>query len=176
MLCVIVVVGLIATTIVVVSLNSREIIQDIEIQNADGATGTVFVVSRPGLTGFHVGTMNEFIRGLVDADWRVEVTTPSSQTLTNVTSYDLVILACPVNGASPHQAMQDYLARVDFGGRPVILVLTSGGEDASPAMGVFNDLVVDANGVVQDELSYWLLDGAAAGTAYTDGTQVTLGA
>jgi hypothetical protein len=173
--CIISLVGLIVTGVVIVSLNSPEIIQDVRIENEDGTTGTVFIVSRPGVTGFHVGIMNEFIRGLNDTDWRIEITTPSSETSTNVTGYDLIVLASPVNGAQPHQSMQDYLARVDLGGKPVILLLTSGGEDANPAMGVFNDLVIDADGVVQNELSYWLLDQLAAGAAYTDGTQVTLG-
>ena len=87
---------------------------------------------------------------------------------------DVKVSASPVVGGAPHQIMQDYLTHVDLGGKPVILILTSGGADASPAMEVFNDLIVDANGDVHDELSYWLLDQLGARTAYTDGTEVSL--
>ncbi len=173
--CIISILGLISATVIIVSLNSPEIIRDVEIQNPDGATGTVFVVFRPGVTGFNEGIVNEFIRGLVDSDWRVEVTTSSTQTPTNVTTYDLVVLGTPVNGAAPHQSMQDYLARANFGGKPVVLILTSGGQDSSPAMGVFRNATLSANGIIHSELPFWLLDSFAGANAYTAGTEITLG-
>lgn len=174
LLCVIVIAGLITTTVVVVGLNSREIIRDIEIRNPEGATGTAFVVFRPGVTSFNEDIVNEFVRGLVDSDWRVEITTTSAEAPTNVTAYDLVVLGSPVNGAQPHQSMQDYLARANFQGKPIVLILTSGGEDSSDAMGVFGDATEDANGVVHSELPFWIFDSGALGRAYTAGTEFSL--
>ena len=173
LICVISVIGMIATSVTVVSLNSREIVQDVEIRNPDGTNGTVFVVFRPGVTSFNQDIVNEFIRGLLDSDWRVEVTTSSPETPTNVTAYDLIVLGSPVNGGMPHQSMLDYLARADFGGKPVVLILTSGGEDG-PGMSYFENATMDANGVVLSEFQYTIFEAGAGNMAYTAGTEITL--
>jgi len=149
-------------------------IRELEIQNPDGATGTVFVVFRPGVTGFNEGVVNEFVRGLVDSDWRVEMTTTSIETPTNVTGYDLIVLGTPVNGGQPHAAMIEYLTRVDFLGKPVVLIVTSGGDSAEPAFNVFRNATINANGTIHGEFHAWLLESNAASRAYTAGTDVTL--
>ncbi len=173
MICVITMIGLIATSVTVVSFNSREIVQDLEIRNPGGTNGTVFVVFRPGVTSFNQDIVNEFIRGLVDSDWRVEVTTSSPETPTNVSTYDLVVLGSPVNGAKPHQSMLDYLARANFSGKPVVLILTSGGEDG-PGMIYFENATMDAQGVVLSEFQYTIFEAGVGNMAYTAGTEVTL--
>lgn len=171
--CVILVVGLIVSIIIVTSLNNVEIIRDLEIQNPDGITGTVFVVFRPGLTGFNEGVVNEFIRGLVDSDWRVEVTTSSSQTPTNVTSYDLIVLGSPTNGAKPHASMLEYLTSVDFLGKPVVLILTSGGLGGT-GLDYFTNATNDANGVVISSMQFAIFEADAGTRAYTAGTEISL--
>jgi hypothetical protein len=173
LICVISMVGLIASSVVILGLNGLEIIRDVEIRNPDGSTGTVFVVFRPGVSRFNEDIINDFIRGLVESDWRVEVTTCSAQTPTNVTAYDLVVMGSPVNGGKPHQSMLDYLARANLAGKPVVLILTSGGEDG-PGMSYFENATIDANGVVLSEFQFILLEASAGDSAYTAGTQVTL--
>jgi len=162
-------VALIISTVVIVNLTFREDIRDLEIRNPSGTTGTAFVAFRPGVTFFSEDITNEFVRGLIESDWRIEITTTSSETQTNMTGYDIIFLSCPVNGGAPHQSMKDYLARADFEGKDVVLILTSGGDNSTPAMTVYRSLVISANGVVHSEYSYWLLDGMAMTTAYTDG-------
>jgi hypothetical protein len=174
LICVITIVGMVATTAIILGFNGRATIRDVEVQNPDGTTGTVFVVFRPGVTSFNEEIVNEFIRGLIGSDWRVEVTTTSQQTPTNVSAYDLIVLGSPVNGGMPHQSMLDYLARVDFEGKPVVLILTSGGEDG-PAMGYFRNETTYANGTVYAEYQYVLFEQGARNRAYTDGNEVTLG-
>ncbi len=171
--CVISIIGLVTSVVIVVSLNSVETIREVEIQNPDGLTGTVFVVFRPGITSFNEAIVNEFIRGMVDSDWRVEVTTTSAQTPTNITAYDLIVLGSPVNGDSPHAAMLDYLTRVDFEGKPVFLILTSGGLGDS-SMDRFRNATINANGVVHGEAQYQLFEGDAGTRAYAAGTELTL--
>lgn len=173
MTCIILVAGLILSVVVVTSLNSVEIVRDLKIENPDGATGTAFVVFRPGLTGFNEGVVNEFVRGLVDSDWRVEVTTSSGQTPTNVTGYDLIVLGSPTNGAKPHASMLDYLTRVDFLGKPVILILTSGGLGGT-GLDYFRNATIDANGVVLSAFQYMIFEADAGSRAYTAGTEVSL--
>jgi flavorubredoxin len=170
---VITIAGLLTTAATVIGLNSREIVRDVEIQNPTGSKGTVFVVFRPGVTAFNEGIVNAFIRGLIQSDWRVEVTTSSQQTPTNVTAYNLIVLGAPTNGGKPHQSMLDYLARVNFGGKQVVLILTSGG-DGVASMGYFRNATINANGTVLSELRFQLFDAGAADRAYTAGTEVTL--
>ena len=171
--CVVSIIGLVVTVMTVVSLNSAEIVRDVEIQNSDGSKGTVFVVFRPGLTGFNEGVVNAFIRGLVDSDWRVEVTTCSEQTPTNVTSYDLIVLGSPVNGDQPHQSMQNYLTRVDLEGKPVVLILTSGGL-VTEAMDRFKNATLEVNGQIHSELIYQIVESDAADRAYTAGSEISI--
>lgn len=170
--CIILIAGLMVTTMVIVGFNSREIVREVDVQNPNGATGTAFVVFRPGVTSFNEAIVNHFIQGLVDSDWRVEMTTTSQQTSTNVTGYDLIVLGAPVNGAQPHQSMQIYLARADFEGKPVVLLLTSGGEDATDSLDIFRNATIQANGVIHSELHYWLFESGAENKAYTAGTEI----
>ena len=171
--CIIVIAGLIISGVVIVNLNSAEIVRDVVIHNPDGSTGTVFVVFRPGLTGFNEGVVNEFVRGLVDSDWRVEVTTSSSVTPTNVTGYNLIVLGSTTNGAKPHASMLDYLTRVDFEGKPVVLILTSGGIGGS-GIDYFTNATTDANGVILSTLQFQIFEADAGSRAYTAGTEVSL--
>ena len=171
--CIIVIAGLIISGVIIVNLNGAEIVRDVVINNPDGLTGTVFVVFRPGLTGFNEGVVNEFVRGLVDSDWRVEVTTSSSVTPTNVTGYDLIVLGSPTNGARPHASMLDYLTRVDFEGKPVVLILTSGGFGGA-GLELFGNATEDANGVVLSSMQFAIFEADAGSRAYTAGTEVSL--
>ncbi len=167
-------VGLIVSTMVVVSLNFREDVRDVTTLNPDGTTGNVFVAFRTGVTGFNEDITNEFVRGLIELDWQIDITTTSPETPTNFSEYDFVVLACPVNGGSPHQFMQDYLARVDFDGKPIVLILTSGGENSTAAMDIYREAVIEANGVVHTELPFWLMDGTAFSKAYVAGSEFSL--
>ncbi|MGY5878740.1 MAG: hypothetical protein RTV31_00760 [Candidatus Thorarchaeota archaeon] len=173
LICIVGIVGMIASAVIIVSLNSVVTIRDLEIQNPDGTTGTAFVVFRPGITTFNEDIVNAFINGLVESDWRVEVITTSDQTPTNVTAYDLIVLGAPVNGVQPHTAMLAYLTRADFEGKPVQLILTMGGSGADAIIS-FRNATISANGVVHAELIFALLESGAANRAYTAGTEVTL--
>ena len=159
------------TSLLVIALNSREIVQDLVIQNPDGSKGSVFVVFRPGLTSFNEDIVNEFVRGLVDSDWRVEVTTSSQQTPTNVTTYDLIVLGSTVNGAKPHESMLAYLTRVDFEGKPVVLILTSGFV-GGPGIEAFENATNDANGVVISAMQFQIFEADARSRVYTAGTEI----
>ena len=174
MTCVILIAGLITSFVVITALNSIETIRDVEIRNPDGSKGTVFVVFRPGLTSFNEDIVNEFIRGLIASDWRVEVTTTSQQTPTNVTGYDLIVLGSPTNGAKPHASMLDYLTRADFEGKPVVLILTSSGIGET-GIEHFRNATIDANGVVLSELLFQIFETGARDRAYTAGTEISLG-
>ena len=172
--CVILMVSLIVSTMVIVSLNSREDVRNLEIKNSGGTTGTAFVVFRSGVTSFNEDVVNQFVNGLIELDWCIAITTASPQTATNVTGYDLIVLAAPVNGGVPHQFMQDYLARADFDGKPVVLILTSGGESSTAAMNTFREETTSANGVVHTELPFWIFDSTALDSAFISGSEFSL--
>ena len=173
LLCVISIAGLAVTAMIVVTFNSQEIIRDVETYNSTGTKGSVFVVFRPGLTSFNEDVVDGFVSGLVDADWRVEITTSSQQTPTNVSAYDLIVLGSPTNGAQPHQAMQDYLTRVNLLGKPVVLIITSGGIGLN-AVTSFRNSTINANGIVHSELMFHIFESDAIDRAYTAGTEISL--
>jgi NAD(P)H-dependent FMN reductase len=103
----------------------------------------------------------------------VEVTTSSSVTPTNVTAYDLIVLGSPTNGAKPHASMLDYLTHVDFEGKPVVLILTSG-RFVGAGLDHFRNATIDANGVVLSSMQFAIFEADAGSRAYTAGTEVSL--
>lgn len=171
--CVILIIGLMLSVVIITALNSAEIIRDVEIKNPDGTKGTVFVVFRPGLTSFNEAVVNQYIRGLVDSNWSVAVTTSSSQTPTNVTEYDLIVLASPTNGGQPHASILEYLTRVNLLGKPVVLILTSAGM-GGPGLDYFRNATIAANGVVISAMQFTIFESDAGSKAYTAGTEISL--
>ncbi len=123
-------------------------ISDVYVYNEDGATGTAFVVYHPGISSFHQDVTLAFVNGLVNNDWRVDVTTASGQTPTNLTGYDLMVLGGPSYGNALCVPLADYVNRLgDFGGIDVALIITSGG-NGTGAMDTLEAQVEAANGNV----------------------------
>lgn len=139
---------------------SREIVRDVSVKNPDGETGTAFVVIRPGVCSFQDDVTGSFIKGLVKSDWRVESTSSHKNTPTNLSKYDMFMFGSPTYGSKPHQSLLDYLKRVDLDGKPVILLVTAGG-DGKEALDILKEAVVKANGTVIAELE--LLTGENSG-------------
>jgi hypothetical protein len=90
-----------------------------------------------------------------------------------VTVDDLIVLGSPTNGDKPHEMMMDYLTRVNFEGKPVVLILTSGGIGGT-GHDHFRNATIDANGLVHDVFQYQIFDADARERAYTAGTEVSI--
>jgi flavorubredoxin len=101
---------------------------EVQIINPEGQRGNVFAVYRPGISSFQGDVTYAFINGLKDSDWKIDVTIPSSETTSDLSKYDLLILGTPTRGGMPHKSVSEYLKRVgDLNGMKTVLIVTAGG-------------------------------------------------
>jgi hypothetical protein len=158
---------------IIVPLAYSEMIRDVTVQNPSGATGTAFVVVRPGVSWLPDQVASQVALGLINQGWRVETTTPSSATPTNMTGYNLVVLVSPVYGSHPHPSMVDWLGRTNLQNLPVVLLLTSAGKQSLP-MQLFKEATVAAGGRVVDEVLIGAFDWNGLDIAYQAGNNASL--
>ncbi len=96
--------------------------------NPNSGGPRVLVVGDPGVSDFEPRVAEAVSSGLIDAGWRVDVTTASGQTPTDLSGYSLVVLCCPIYGGMPSKPMQDYLSRLgSLEGVRVATVMTGAG-------------------------------------------------
>ena len=125
---------------------NREIVSDLQILNPGGKGGTALVVYHPGKSDFQRRVFAGFAEGLVSNGWRVEITTPSPQTPTELTGYDLLVLGGATYGFKPNQPIQRYLSRLgDLGGKPTVTIITALGMGERSTR-IMEQLVHQANG------------------------------
>ncbi len=158
---------------IIVPLAYSEMIRDVTVQNPGGSTGTAFVVVRPGASWLPDQVAAQVALGLINQGWRVETTTPSSATPTNLSAYNLVVLVSPVYGANPHPFMVEWLGRTNLLNLPVVLLLTSAGKQ-SAAMLRFKNVTAAASGRVVDEVLIGMFDWNGLDTAYQAGNNASL--
>jgi flavorubredoxin len=135
----------------------RETARPIEIANADGTAGAALIVMSPGASSFPDEIAASFAQGLVRSGWRVERTTPSIETPTDLSGYDLVVVGSPIYRSAPTKPLRDWLSRLgDLKGKPVAILLTGMGS-ADEALVVTRQLVTDAKGEVAGAYAYFNL-------------------
>lgn len=136
---------------------NREIVTPLTIANPDGTAGTALMVLSPGMSAFPEKVVTAFGEGLLAKGWRVERTTASREATAEIGRYDLVVLASPVYGDATAAPLQAYVRRVaDFGGKPVVLLLTGAGNTAA-AIENTEALVGDAGGRIAGAFGYFAL-------------------
>jgi hypothetical protein len=134
---------------------NAEVVSTPEILNAEGDTGTALVVYHPGKSDFQRDVSYAFAEGLVSHGWRVEITTASSQTPTDLSEFDLLVLGSPTYDWLPAEPVQAYVDRLgDLAGKPVVTIISGAGytELSQPAM---ERLVQEAGGQVVKSLAVW---------------------
>jgi hypothetical protein len=95
--------------------------------NPQSSLPKALVISDPGITDFESRVASAFAQGLT-ANWHVEVTTASSQTPIDLSSYSLVVLSSPIYGGQPSVPLQSYLTRLgSLEGLRVVSLLTGAG-------------------------------------------------
>ena len=125
---------------------NREVVSEVTTLNPEGEAGTSLVVYHPGKSDFQRRVFSGFAEGLVANGWRVEMTTPSSQTPTGLAGYDLLVLGGPTYGFAPNRPIQKYLSRLgDLGGKPTVTIITAMGK-GERSTEMMERLIRQANG------------------------------
>lgn len=123
--------------------------------NPAGAVGDALVVYHPGQSSFHTDVTNAYVDGLVSSGWRCDVVTASREAPSELSDYDLLVLAAPTYRFRPASSVGRYIERVgDLAGMPTALLLTGAGSTALAAS-IFVGQVEAANGTVIEIVEIW---------------------
>jgi len=134
-----------------------EKVTGLDTKNSEGKSGKILVVYHPGLSSFQKDVTMSYVKGLVERNFIVDITTPSSNTTTEITNYDLIILGAPTYEFAPAKPMENYITRVsDFKGKKIVVIITgSGSTDESVAK--MKELIESTNGTLIESLPLWSL-------------------
>ncbi len=131
----------------------REVVATIEVKNSAGTKNTLLIY-HPGLTSFAHDIAYTFADRLASNDWRVEITTASSQAPTNIAEYDLLVLIWPIYDFNPGPTLTNYVNRIgDLQGRDTVIVTIGGGVNPFNAQDAMKQIVQNANSAVRDSVT-----------------------
>jgi hypothetical protein len=151
---------------------SREVVSEIDVKNADGSK-TALVVYQPGFSSFPHDVSYAFADGLASSGWRVEITTASSETPSDLSKYGLLTLAYPVYGGTVGTAIVRYVDRIsDFGGINTVIIACAGG-DSGESIIPLKQQVEAANGTFYDSLALSNSNSTALESAQQVGSSIT---
>lgn len=149
-LIIIVILGSSVLGIVSIIINS-DVVSEINVINNQGTTNALLVY-HPGFTSFTKDVSYAFAEGLALNNWRVEITTPSDQTPTIISEYDLLIVAAPVYGFGPTPTISRYFDRVsDLQKTRTVIIITAAGSPGNAAE-VLKEIINQKNGLVESEI------------------------
>ena len=150
-LLIVVVVVLIITsfsTLAIISylINTDKVTQ-IGLINPNGEKNAI-IFYHPGLSSFAHDVSYAFADGLTLNDWRVEIATPSIEAPTDLSKYDLLVIASNTYGFNPDTPTIRHLERVgNLKGKQTV-VITLGAGSAEQSQQVFEDLIKTQNGTI----------------------------
>jgi flavorubredoxin len=89
---------------------------------------TALVVYHPGLSDYQREMTDEFVAGLVEQGWKVDVTTASSSAPRDLSPYRLLVIGGPVYWWAPARPVTRYLEGIGpLQGKPTAILLTGAG-------------------------------------------------
>ena len=135
---------------------NNDFVSGIEVLNAD-STRSALIIYHPGFSSFMKDIIYTFADGLVENDWRVEITTASSQAPTDLSGYSLVAFGSPVYADQPSPIIKRHIERIDdlMGIDPVLLVTSAGSEGSAETS--MQQIVKEHNGQVKLVLSLFTM-------------------
>jgi len=149
------------------SVINTEVVSDVNIINVAGQR-TALVIYQPAVTDFPVEVARAFADGLALSDWRVEVTTASSQAPSNISSYGLLAIVFPIYAGSIPAPIARYLDRVgNLQGTDVAIIGCGAGAEAG-TITTLSNRVQEANGTIRQTLALYTLAPNAGGGTPTD--------
>ena len=131
---------------------SREVVSEIDVINEEGGK-TALVVYQPGFSSFPRDVSYAFADGLASSGWRVEITTASPQSPSDLSKYSLLVLGFPSYGSTPGTAIVNYVNRVEnLEGINTVIISCAGGTSRT-SIDTLKQQVQAANGTFYDSLS-----------------------
>jgi menaquinone-dependent protoporphyrinogen IX oxidase len=114
------------TGVYIINRAMQETVTDLKTINPESSGPKAIVIFSPGVSDYHQKVTESFASGLVSSGWRVDIVTASSQTLTDLTGYSLLVIGGPIHGALPSKPVKDYMSKVNsLKGIRVFAVLSS---------------------------------------------------
>jgi flavorubredoxin len=170
-----IVAGAISITYVLFSIN-KDVVSPIDVINSEGGK-TALVVYQPGLSSFPKDVSYAFGNGLASNGWRVEITTASSQTPSDLSKYKLLVLGFPAYGGSPGTAIVRYIDRLaNLNGINTIIIACAGGSTGT-SVDTMKQKVQAAGGTFKESITLFTMapnkgNGTATDIARRAGTQI----
>jgi len=143
---------------------NKEVVSGIDTLNPQGSK-TALIVYQPGLSSFPKDTSYAFGNGLVEAGWKVEITTASPQAPKELSNYSLLVLGFPTYGAQPGTAIVRYLDGLGhLNGIETVLVSCAAG-DANESAAIIQQKVQSESGTVKESIGLTSMAPNEGGTA-----------
>jgi len=134
----------------------REVASPLDVRNG-AASARALIVFHPGLSNFPTAVTEGFAAGLVDAGWRVEVTTASVEAPLVLDAYDLLVVVAPTYWWTPARPLLRYVEHLaDLQAKPAVAIVTGAGSTERSQRTLATALRQRGARVVR-ELSLWTM-------------------
>lgn len=134
----------------------REVASPLDVRNG-AASARALVVFHPGLSDFPTAVTEGFAGGLVDAGWRVEVTTASMEAPLVVDAYDLLVVVAPTYWWTPARPVLRYVGHLaDLQSKPAVAIVTGAGSTGR-SQRILAAALRERGALVIRELSLWTM-------------------
>jgi hypothetical protein len=156
---------------------NNDVITEITVQNSQGSKSAL-ILYHPGLTSFSYDVAYAYADGLVSNNWRVEITTVSTQAPTNLSKYDLLVVLSNTYAFTPDKPTTRQLERMGNLDEIQTVLITLGAGSAQESKQSLESMVSASNGdIVQSLLLYSMApnegDKSATEIAYQSAQQIT---
>jgi len=162
--------ALVGTLAVAFVVGNRDVVSAIDVVNASGNT-TALLVYQAGLSSLPKDVSHAFADGLASNEWRIEITTASTEAPSDMSNYRLLVLLWPNYGGLAGAATVRYVDRIgNMHGIQTVLIATGGNPVGGFA--TMTQKVQAANGVVISSLAPNEGNGNAIDIARQAGAQI----
>ncbi len=131
----------------------REVTSPIETLNASGSKSAL-VIYHPGLTDYARNITYTYAEALAANGWKVDISTVSAQTPTDISNYSRLVLTWAIYDFNPAPTITNYVHRIgNLNGIDTTIITIGGGLDPFNAGASMNKIIEDANGNVVQSLA-----------------------
>jgi len=126
---------------------NNDVVSELVIKNPQGSK-TALILYHPGLSSFSHEVSYAFADGLIQNNWRVEITTPSIEAPTDLSKYDLLVVASNTYGFSPDTPTTRHLERIGDVNEIEVVLLTLGAGSALESQQSLENMVQAQGGII----------------------------